>query len=64
MVSVFIGRSDLLPTFSANVNLVKSVFDKENGLEEALHGRTNHRIFEAGGSRGTGQGTVPATWVQ
>jgi high-affinity nickel permease len=42
------GISDLLPYFSANLNLVKSVFEKENGLEEAIYGRADHRISETG----------------
>lgn len=52
------------PLNSARGNLVKSVFEKENGLEEAIHRRTNHWFFEAGGSRHAGQGVVPAAWLQ
>jgi hypothetical protein len=48
----------------ANGNLVKSVFKKENGLEEAIYGRTNHRFSEAGGSRHAGQGAMSTAWLQ
>lgn len=37
---------DLLPSFSASVNLVKLVLEKEDGLEEAVYRRTDHRFFE------------------
>ena len=50
------------PVNSASGNLAKSVFEKENGLEEAVFRRADHRLFAAGGSRHTGQGTVSATW--
>lgn len=40
--------ADLPPLNSANLNLVKSVFEKENGLEEAVYRRTNHWVSEAG----------------
>jgi len=43
-----IGTSDLPPLNSAKLNLVKSVFGKENGLEEAVYGRANHWVSEAG----------------
>jgi hypothetical protein len=39
---------DLLPIFSARVKLVESVFSKENGREEAVFGRADHRVPEAG----------------
>jgi hypothetical protein len=56
--------AEVPPLNSARGNLVKSVFEKENGLEEAIHRRTNHWFFEAGGSRHAGQGVVPAAWLQ
>ncbi|WP_157275110.1 hypothetical protein [Dechloromonas agitata] len=52
------------PVISATGNLVKSVFEKENGLEEAVFRRADHRFFAAGGSRRGDQGTVPATRLQ
>ncbi|UCV23827.1 OST-HTH/LOTUS domain-containing protein [Ferribacterium limneticum] len=52
------------PINSATGNLVKSVFEKENGLEEAVFRRADHRFLAAGGSRNTDQGAVPATWLQ
>jgi hypothetical protein len=39
---------DLLPIFSARVKLVESVFSKENGREEAVFGRADHWVPEAG----------------
>ena len=36
------------PVISATGNLVKSVFEKENGLEEAVFRRADHRFFVAG----------------
>ena len=56
--------TEVPPVISASGNLVKSVFEKENGLEEAVFRRADHRFFTAGGSRHTGQGTVSATWFQ
>ena len=56
--------TEVPPLISATGNLVKSVFEKENGLEEAVFRRADHRVFTAGGSRHTGQGVVSATWLQ
>jgi hypothetical protein len=55
---------EVLPKNSATGNLVKSVFEKENGLEEAVSRRADHRFLTAGGSWHTSQGTVSATWFQ
>ena len=57
-------RGEVLPINSTNRNLVKSVFEKENGLEEAVFGRAEHRLPEAGGGRRTGQGIVQAVRLQ
>ncbi|WP_233212085.1 transposase, partial [Trinickia caryophylli] len=43
-------RLDLPPSNRASRNLVKFVFGEEDEHEEALYGRTNHRVSE--GSRG------------
>ncbi|AXS79085.1 PAS domain S-box protein [Dechloromonas sp. HYN0024] len=59
-----IALSEVPPINSATGNLVKSVFEKENGLEEAVFRRADHRLFAAGRSRHTDQGTVSATWLQ
>jgi hypothetical protein len=58
-----LGHIDLLPSFSTRLNLVKSVFEKESGLEEAIYGRADHWIFEAGRGRYSGQGAVPQAWL-
>ena len=58
------GGDEVPPVISASGNLVKSVFEKENGLEEAVFRRADHRFFAAGGSRRGDQGTVSATWFQ
>lgn len=50
--------TEVPPINSASGNLVKSVFEKENGLEEAVFGRADHRISEAGGGRRAGQGAM------
>jgi len=49
---------DLLPSFSASVNLVKSVFEKENGLEEAIYRRADHWVFKAGRGWDSSQGAL------
>ena len=54
---------EVLPITSAKSNLVKSVFEKENGLEEAVFRRTDHRFFEAGGGRRPDQGAVPTARI-
>ncbi|WP_306606451.1 hypothetical protein, partial [Azonexus sp.] len=42
------GEREVLPVISATGNLVKSVFEKENGLEEAIFRRADHWFFAAG----------------
>ncbi|WP_336357407.1 hypothetical protein, partial [Stenotrophomonas muris] len=45
------GRpGDLPPVFRANLILVESV-SQEDGHEEAIHRRADHRLPEAGGRR-------------
>ncbi len=52
------------PIINASGNLVKSVFEKENGLEEAVFRRANHRFFlqqaEAGVAIAAQQGDTEA----
>ena len=57
-------NGEVPPLNSAAGNLVESVFEKENGLEEAVFRRADHRIFEAGGSRRAGEGIVSSAWIQ
>lgn len=45
------GLSEESPINSDAGKLVKSVFEKENGLEEADFGRADHWVSEAGGHR-------------
>lgn len=54
---------DLPPIFSTSLKLVKSAFEGRSGHEEAVHGRADHRLSEAGGSRGGDQGSVPEAWL-
>ena len=39
---------DLPPDFSTGMKLVKSAFEGRSGHEEAVHGRADHRISQAG----------------
>ncbi len=49
LLGVFaVSGCEVPPVISATGNLVKSVFEKENGLEEAVFGRADHRFFAAG----------------
>ena len=57
-------NGEVPPLNSAAGNLVESVFEKENGLEEAVFRGTDHWLSEAGGSRRAGDGIVSAVWVQ
>ncbi|MBX3676727.1 MAG: hypothetical protein KF853_06880 [Rhodocyclaceae bacterium] len=41
-------RLDLLPIFSTSLKLVKSAFEGRSGHEEAVHGRADHRVPQAG----------------
>ncbi|MDT3737557.1 MAG: hypothetical protein ROZ00_15115 [Denitratisoma sp.] len=54
---------DLLPIFSTSLKLVKSAFEGRSGHEEAVHGRADHRVPQAGGSRGGDQGSVQEAWL-
>ncbi|MBX3647526.1 MAG: hypothetical protein KF766_07675 [Rhodocyclaceae bacterium] len=40
--------NDLLPIFSTSLKLVKSAFEGRSGHEEAVHGRADHRVPQAG----------------
>jgi hypothetical protein len=54
------ARADeVLPIIRASGKLVKSVFGGEGGHEEVVHGRTDHRVSEAGSGRGPSQGAMP-----
>lgn len=54
---------DLPPVFRANLILVESV-SQEDGHEEAIHRRADHRLPEAGGRRHAGQGALPQARLQ
>ncbi|MBU1732076.1 MAG: hypothetical protein KKE21_09475, partial [Gammaproteobacteria bacterium] len=54
--NVYVVGFDLPPLNSTNLNLVKSFFGKENGLEEAIYGRADYWISEAGRGWRAGQG--------
>ena len=55
---------DLPPSRHTIMKLVKSVYREENGREEAFYRRTDHRFFEAGRGRGSGDGALSAAWFQ
>jgi len=59
-----LGLHDLPPINRSSGKLVESVFGEEDGHEEAVYGRANHRIPE--GSRGWrgGQGAMQEAWLQ
>ncbi|MCE1241437.1 MAG: hypothetical protein LWW83_16105 [Azonexaceae bacterium] len=48
------------PNQNAYIESFNGRFEKENGLEEAVFRRADHRLFAAGGSRCANQGTVSA----
>src|SRR5690606_24436823 len=56
-------RRDLPPDIRASLILVESV-SQEDGHEEAIHRRTDHRLPEAGGRRHAGQGALPQARFQ
>jgi hypothetical protein len=53
--------SEVLTEIRATGNLVKSVLEKENRLEETVFGGADHRLFAASRSQCGDQGTVQAT---
>src|SRR5690606_25955932 len=55
--------ADLPPDIRASLILVESV-SQEDGHEEAIHRRTDHRLPEAGGRRHAGQGALPQARFQ
>lgn len=58
LVTRGMGDSELPPTNRASQNLVQLVFGEEDGHEEALYGRANHRVSVGGRGRHAGQGSV------
>jgi len=55
--------NDLPPDIRTSLKLVKSAFGGRSGHEKAIHGRADHRVFEAGRRWGGDQGPLPEARV-